>query len=334
MSVSQVDNDGYAAALAKITPKLNTPPHFLHAPLYGRWQELAGNEVRYFVIKNSSNIIGCGIAVRLTLPGGYYFYYCPYGPLVTRWSASLASELKEYFKTIKDKKLLFARVDSDNLPAGLLKTASASAATTSALQARNEWLLDISESEETLLKNMHHKCRYHIRMAERADAKFRTEKCTSEQLEIFYGLLKVTASRDNFHIFPKSYYQAAFKAVNDSNSGLVAYADIDGKIAAAAFCVSYAGVTHYIYGASANEFLKIGPGYFLHWNCILKARASGDKTYNFGGVSGGVKGAQLAGVTGFKQRFGGYNESHELPSDIVINPLGYKLFTSYKHLRR
>lgn len=328
--VELTDASGYNQALEAIKPTLARPLHFLSAPFYGRWQEAADKKVVYFVLKNADAIKGAGLAVAYWLPGGYYFYYCPYGPLTTSWTASEISAIKAFFTSLNDKKLLFARLDA-SLPPSLLARASESVASVSSLQPRNEWLLELTPSESDLLANMHKKARYHINLTDRKGASFRAEKCSPAELETFYGLMKTTAERDKFHILPKSDYAAAFKTLGQN--AFVGYVDYDGRPIASALVISYDKMAYYVYGCSSDEYRKLGAGYYLQWRCLLRAKASGDKIYNFGGISGGVKGAQLAGVTQFKTRFGGYNQSHDLPSDIVISPLGYQLFSLYKKLR-
>ncbi len=330
INLQPTDASGYANALEQLKPRLTRPLHFLNAPFYGEWQEQSGKEVVYFTVASGKKISGCGLAVKLALPGGYYYLYCPYGPLLTDWSSASVEAIKDFFRANFDKKLLFARLDTSKY----FRLASPSVSATSALQPRNEWLLGITAGEDALLANMHHKCRYHISLARRKGATFRAEKCSPEQLEIFYRMLEVTAKRDNFHILPKRDYKAAFETLAAENNAFVGYVDIDSEPAAAAFVVSYDKQAHYIYGCSVDKFLKIGPGYFLHWHCIQKAKSQGDTIYNFGGISGGVKGDQLAGVTDFKKRFGGYAESHPLPADIAVNPFGYKLFELYKLVKR
>lgn len=331
--VSQTDASGYAKALAEIKPSLTRPLHFLQAPFYGRWQEASGKRGIYFSVKDGNKTVGCGLAIAYTLPRGYYFFYCPYGPLLAKWSPKSIDAMKQFFASLNDKKLLFVRLDA-NIPSDLLKAASPSAAAVSSLQPRNEWLLDLAPKPDELLASMHKKARYHIRLAEREGAQFRAEPCTLAELAVFYDLMKATGERDHFHILPKSDYQAAFEALAAAKNAFVGYVDFKNKTIAAALCVNYDGQTHYVYGCSSDEFRKLGAGYLLQWQCLLKAKNEDTKIYNFGGVSGGVKGAQLAGVTQFKQRFGGYNSSHSLPADLVISTIGYKLFSIYKKLQK
>jgi lipid II:glycine glycyltransferase (peptidoglycan interpeptide bridge formation enzyme) len=88
-----------------------------------------------------------------------------------------------------------------------------------------------------------------------------------------------------------------------------------------------------VFSGSSNDFRKIAPPYFVLWNAILEARKRGLHTLNFGGVSPTVKSTHLEGVTGFKKRFGGHQENHPNPVDLVYKPLKYGLFRLYKRLR-
>lgn len=333
--VSSVDQQGYAECLEQIKPALKAPLHFLNAPFYGEWQEIAGKKVAYFRVSDGKEAIGGGMVIPYVLPGGFYYLYCPYGPVLTKWSPAVTDSIKKYFKdNFTDKKLLFVRLDADGLPPGSLHVPSDAATATSSLQPRNEWVLDISDANDKLLAGMHKKARYHINLAERSGATFRVEPFSAKQLDIFFDLMTTTSARDNFHILPKSYYQAIFETLKDNKNAQLAYVDIDGQPAAANLCVAFDGQAHYIFGCSANEFRRIAPSYFLQWKSIQRFKEMGNvQLYNFGGVSDDIKSTHLAGVTKFKQRFSGYNVSHDKPADIIMAPFGYKLFSLYKRLQ-
>jgi lipid II:glycine glycyltransferase (peptidoglycan interpeptide bridge formation enzyme) len=240
----------------------------LHSPDYGQWQEKAGVEVVYFTVKKAGKLIGCGLATKLLAPGGFYYFYCPYGPLLTRWDKDTTKAIQKFFKDNFGKKLLFVRLDCD-LPVNIAEPAGPAVASTSALQPRTEWLLDITLPEGQLLANAHRKCRYHIRLSQKSGASTRIEKCNVGQLETFYELLNTTAQRDGFSLHSKEHYRAALESLG--KSAFIGYADMDGKPVAASLCYIYDGQAHYIYGSSANEYRNLGIGYLLQWSCIQEA---------------------------------------------------------------
>lgn len=330
IEISKTDLQGYSKSLSLLKSKLTSPLHFLHSPDYGAWQEKARVEVVYFTVQQAGKLIGCGLATKLLAPGGFYYFYCPYGPLLTGWNKNIVKKVQDFFRDNFDKKLLFVRLDCE-LPDTIAKPAKPAVASTSALQPRTEWLLNITPSEDQLLANAHRKCRYHIKLSQRNGVSVRIEKCDVGQLDTFYDLLKTTGERDGFSLHSKEHYRAALESLG--KSAFIGYALIEDKPVAASLCYIYDNQAHYIYGSSANEHRELGIGYLLQWSCIQEAKSRGATLYNFGGIAGGVKGEHLAGVTKFKQRFGGFSKSHSLPTDLPVSKLGYYLFSAYKSLR-
>ncbi len=328
-AVTKFSNNEYAAALPDISQQLQLPLHFLHSALYGAWQEAAGKQVVYYGITRGEQLIGCGMAIQYALPGGLSYLYCPYGPLLKDWSRPVTAALQDFFKTWR-KQAVFVRFDT----AGeAFHTPTAAAAATASLQPRNEWLLDITPEADVLLRQMHSKARYQIRVGERANATVDYQPTSPEVFQQFYALLTETSDRNDFGLLPKATYEAAFATLLGSDA-YVAMARIDGELGAAALVYPYAGEAHYVFGCSANQFRKIGPSYLLQWQSIAHARELGCERYNFGGISDDIKSTHLHGVTEFKKRFGGYMATHPLPGDLVLQPLRYKAFKAYKQLKR
>lgn len=335
-SVSEISLEQYGQTLDVLKSQLATPLHFLNAPFYGHWQQLSGKKVIYYVIRKGSELIGAGMAIEYPLPGGYHYLYTPYGPVLTSWSKAAVTAIKRFFKNnTNDPKLLFVRLDANDMPTKGLVTPSNQASATSSLQPRNEWVLDVAPEIAQLELELHKKARYHIRLAERNDATIQFEAVDSTQLESFYKLMKITSERNSFGLFPKAYYQAVFEALEQENCAFLAFANIGGKPTAAALVITYEGQAHYVFGCSDNEYRKIAPSYFLQWNCIQKAKQDfGATSYNFGGISDDIKSTHLSGVTDFKKRFGGSLVSHKRPADIVMSPLLYRAFSIYKRIQR
>jgi lipid II:glycine glycyltransferase (peptidoglycan interpeptide bridge formation enzyme) len=304
--------------------------HFLQAPFYGHWQQASGKKVIYYLVFKASKIIGGGLAVRYTLPfRNIGFFYSPYGPVMTVQSAEAYKALHNFFKAAcKHHNCAFARFDN-TLPTN--KRIPNALAATANLQPRAEWLLDISQSNETLLASMHKHARYNIRLAERAKARFAVFSPEDAPFEQFYGLMHVTGERDKFSIFSQEYYQAVFNSLS-SKEAFVAICYIYDKPAAAGLFVTFDGVVHYVFAGSSNDYRKIAPAYFLIWQAVLTAKQRNCRVLNFGGITDNVKNKHLHGVTGFKKRFGGYEVTRDNPYDVVANRFVYTLFGLYKRL--
>lgn len=305
---------------------------FLQAPFYGAWQQRDGKTVVYFAAFDGSRVVAAGLAVKYDAPGGISFFYCPYGPIVDAWDPELLGAVREFFAPIcKRTGATFVRLDADGL-AVIAKPVPNYLAVTASLQPRAEWLLDITSDKDDIWMGLHKHARYNIRLAERANARLEIYAPKDAPLNTFFTLMQTTAGRDSFSIQSQQYYEAVLQSV-PSDSGFVASCTIDGKPAAVALFATYDGMMHYVFAGSSDDFRKIAPPYFVIWNAILEARKRGWKTLNFGGISDEVKGTHLAGVTGFKKRFGGYAVTHSNPIDLVYNRPKYALFSLYKRLR-
>jgi lipid II:glycine glycyltransferase (peptidoglycan interpeptide bridge formation enzyme) len=330
-TVRECTAEEYAALLPKV-PHADPLP-LLQSALYGGWHGKDGSTVVYFVAEDDSSVVAAGLGVQYNAPGGISFLYCPYGPIAAAWTPELLQALRQFFAGVaKRLGVTFVRIDSPGiLDIPGVQPVSNKLAVTASLQPRAEWLLDISGEEETVWMGMHKHARYNVRLAERAAAAIKFYKPAAAPLDVFLSLMETTADRDSFSLRQESYYKAIL-AGTPPDHGFMPVVTIDDKPAAAAIFAEHDGVLHYIFSGSSNDFRKIAPPYFMIWQTILEARKRGWHTLNFGGISDTVKGTHLAGVTGFKKRFGGYEIDHANPIDLVYQPLRYTAFKLYKTL--
>ena len=330
LKIQECTHAEYTEELARLSTDLQAPVSFLQAPYYGAWQERDGKTVVYFIAQDGQTTVAAGLAVKYDAPGGISFFYCPYGPVVREWTPELYTALRDFFREIaKRTGVTFVRFD--NYPSGSKPVANQLAVTAS-LQPRAEWLLDIAGPQDDIWMGFHKHARYNVRLAERAGAKIDYYEPAKAPLDTFFGLMQTTSGRDKFSIQSRAYYEAVLGSI-PADSGFVAIATIDGIPAAAGLFAAYDKVMHYVFAGSSDDFRKIAPPYFVIWNAILEAKRRDWHTLNFGGISDEVKGTHLAGVTGFKKRFGGYEATHPNPVDLVYKPFRYLLFSLYKHLR-
>jgi lipid II:glycine glycyltransferase (peptidoglycan interpeptide bridge formation enzyme) len=328
--VSQCEPEAYAQALEQLPHE--TPVSFLQAPFYGAWQARDGKTVIYYLAHDGDELLAAGLAVKYDAPGGLSFFYSPYGPVTREWTPDLLSAIRTFFKPLaRASGVSFVRLDSAGLDR-LTRPVPNHLAVTASLQPRAEWLLDISGDREAIWMGMHKHARYNVRLAERAEADLKFFAPAEAPLDTFFALMQTTAGRDSFSIQAEAYYRAVLSSV-PAERGFVAICSIDGKPAAVALFAEYDGMVHYVFAGSSDDFRKIAPPYFVMWSAILEAKKRGWRVLNFGGISDTVKGTHLAGVTGFKKRFGGYEVDHPNPVDLVYKPFKYQLLSLYKRFR-
>lgn len=332
--VRSCSRNEYTEALTKLRTKLDEPISFLQAPLYGRLQAADHKNVEYFIAQNDTVPVACGLMVRYTAPGGLSFFYCPYGPVVSQWTQELFEALEKFLRMLGRKQnCAFVRLDNRLLvESGIARAIPNTLARTASLQPRAEWVLDITDDQDTLWMALHKHARYNIRLAERAKATTKLYRPAAVPLDTFFELMQTTAGRDGFSIFSKSYYKAYLDSLAD-DEGFVVITTIDGTPAATGLFVVYDRQMHYVFAGSSDQFRKIAPAYSVIWTAIQEAQKRRCTMFNFGGVTDSVKGHGLDGVTGFKKRFGGKRIEHPNPVDIICQPLRYLAFKVYKALR-
>lgn len=333
-TIERCSAEDYEAASQLYLMSRHEPVTFLQAPLYGRLQERDGKEVVYIRILKQAELVGLGVGVVYSAPGGLKFLYFPYGPICRELQPELVADLTVLFQSLADTLgCTFVRIDNDGVQStSVKKPIPSKIARTASLQPRAEWVLDISPDEETLWMGFHKHARYNVRLAERAEATIAVFKPSEAPLETLYSLMKTTGERDSFSIFDKDYYEAYLKTLRD-DEGFVVLVSIDSKPAATGLFVAYDKQAHYVFAGSSNDFRKIAPAYSVIWAAMKEARKRGCILLNFGGVTDAVKGHDLSGVTGFKKRFGGYRVEHANPVDFVYKSTRYLLFKLYKLFR-
>ncbi len=166
-------------------------------------------------------------------------------------------------------------------------------------------LLDLGQSDEELLADMKQKGRYNIKLAEKNGCEVRRVSPTSENIDVFYGLLRDTTDRDGFSANGKAYYEHLLRCRNHPSEGLyIAY--WQGRAVAASILTISGTTATYYYGASASdpEIRRLMAPYLLQWEMIRSAKASGCLWYDFLGIAPeGESGHHLQGVTDFKSKF-------------------------------
>jgi len=312
---------------------------FLQSWEWGDWQKALGREVARYKITGA---LGAQIAsaqfIKMPLLGKKYYWYAPYGPVVSNeWegdSGQLAGELQEKFRDA-----LFIRIEPKVLP--LTSVHHSLLIKSTNIQPAITMLLDLQTDDEVLLAAMHHKTRYNIRLAERQGVYVESELVVTPghglYVEEAVNLILETQGRQNYRGHSKQYYKQLvdFFALRNANSDLklVIYKALYQKqLLAAGIMLDFGRERMYLYGGSSDRLRNLMAPYLLHWQAIKDARKDGRKYYDFGGsevASGGER-----GFTRFKQGFGGKVETYSGAYDIVQNKITYRAYSALRALNK
>lgn len=200
------------------------------------------------------------------------------------------------------------------------------------LHAENTVFVDLTQSEEDLLKNMRRQTRYEVRRSEKLNFKVKKSN-TPEILREFHQIQAETAKRQGF-IPPRRKDLNAY--ANAFGEDLQIYrATLDGKPVAYGLVLTDALEGDYFEAASTELNYKFPGAYALQWYVMRDLKKQGKLRYNLWGIApAGQKNHKFAGVTTFKTGFGGekfdYLHAHDLP----VKKLHYALIRLVEDARR
>lgn len=277
--------------------------------------------------------IKAGISIlSRKLPGiNKALFYAPRGPIVDFTDkASLTALIDGICVEAALRNAIVLKIDpeidgSDNnaadalIAAGFIKKKKQ-------VQPRATYFIDLTRTEDDILKSFEEKTRYNIRLADKKGVKV-MEESTQSGLESFYKLYKETCKRDTFLIHPMNYYVRLKNLLIERNMANIFTAKFRGIPVASIFTFRFGDRIWYMYGASANEYRNVMPNHALHWYMIKWAKEKGYRLYDMWGVPSDPKeGHPLYGVWRFKKGFNGQLKSWIGVYDLPFDKLTYNLF--------
>ncbi|MEX2090678.1 MAG: peptidoglycan bridge formation glycyltransferase FemA/FemB family protein [Candidatus Paceibacterota bacterium] len=299
---------------------------FLQTEDWLGFQESLGRKVWRFAAgpDEGRNTIMANI-IKHDLPLGKSYLYIPHGPVLNfdNFGGGVKNEIDNFFKHLKDlakeNKSIFVKMEpiSDSVMELIFRKRMKKA---DSLQPQKTVIMDLEQSEEELLSKMHHKTRYNINLASRKGLVFKE----SDDVKIFWDLLRKTAKKDKFQTHEKHYYFELydfFKNKEDVRVELFTV-DYEGKAVAGALIMFYGDTAYYLHGAMDRGYKEFMAPYFMHWEIAKHAKSAGHKYYDFWGIDA----RRWPGVTRFKLGWGGRQVEYPGSFDIPISNFWYLLY--------
>jgi peptidoglycan pentaglycine glycine transferase (the first glycine) len=202
------------------------------------------------------------------------------------------------------------------------------------IQFRNTILVDLTCSEEDLLKRMKQKTRYNIRLAQKKGVIVRTG--TEKDLALLYHMYAETSQRDGFIVREEGYYQTvwhSFMSVVPSPSEHQPFTDsliaeVEEEPVGAVSMFYFANQAIYLLGMSRDAHREKMSNYLLQWEAIRRAKALNCKVYNLWGAPNEFDEKDgLWGVFRFKEGLGGTVFRTIGGWDFSPNKLLYNIYT-------
>jgi lipid II:glycine glycyltransferase (peptidoglycan interpeptide bridge formation enzyme) len=203
------------------------------------------------------------------------------------------------------------------------------------IQPRRTIVVDISGTEDEILKQMKPKTRYNLRLAARKGVVVRPGG--REDLASLNRLMAVTGARSDFGVHSAAYYEAVYELFAPRGRAALLMAEYEGRPLAALMVFALGETASYLYGASSDEERQRMPAYLLQWEAMRWARAKRCVAYDLWGVPDedeatleadlGSRSDGLWGVYRFKRGFGGQLVRWVGAFDQALVPVLYRLFT-------
>lgn len=194
--------------------------------------------------------------------------------------------------------------------------------------------IDLTKTNDELLKSMHPKARYNIKVAQKHGVVV-AEEHTQEAFEIFWQLTKETTSRQQFFAHTKQYHQDQWAILphasqEDTLSSHLLFAKYQGKPLTAWILFVFKDMLYYPYGASSQEHRETMHSTLMMWEAIQFGKKHHLKSLDLWGAAepNAKPSDPWVGFTQFKERFGPTRIEFVGSYDLVINPIlyeGYKI---------
>ncbi len=304
-----------------------------------QYQESLGREMRFYAAMEGQEIKASALVVIDKTIMGLSTWDIQRGPLWAMGDEQCATELLQQIKSHASKEKCISIYFS---PSTQLK-AHNSKPTARHEQPEATRILDLTLNDEALLAQMHQKGRYNIKVAQKNDVLIKK----SDDIDAYYELAKKTGGRDGFGIpskkqlkaflehLPGSFLLLAYSEKmqrmqrmqkNESSSESSPIAGLIGTI------YDHTGI--YYYGASDYEHRALMAPYLLQWEAIQHCKKAGCTHYDLLGIAPPGTGPHhaWAGISSFKEKFGGTVVTYPPEQQIVLKPIMQRLLKIKRRL--
>ncbi len=195
-------------------------------------------------------------------------------------------------------------------------------------------ILDLTKTEEELLKKFHHKTRYNFRLAQKKGVIVK-ELTNKKGFEIFSQLYFETCKRQHYHGHNLGYHQTLWDFFQRKIAHI--FIAFYQEIPLAAYQVwFYKNRAYYTYGGSSERYRNLMASNLLMWEVIRWAKRNGAEWFDLWGSlpPNYSLSHPWAGFTRFKQGYGTKFVELVGSLDLVIDPIFYSLYSFIYPIRQ
>ncbi|MCK5560304.1 MAG: peptidoglycan bridge formation glycyltransferase FemA/FemB family protein [Thermoplasmata archaeon] len=193
------------------------------------------------------------------------------------------------------------------------------------------FLIDLTQGEEQLWKNLNKKRRNSIRKAIKSNVDVE-ELSKSREISIAYEFLKETYTHAKLPLADISFFQSIYDILVKKDMAKIFLAKYEDKYIAVIVTFMYKDIIYDLYAGATREFLSVYPNDILPWHVMVWGSKNNFHTFDFGGAG---KPNEEYGVRDFKKKYGGklvnfgrYEKVHS-PKKLKVSKQVFKLVRKF-----
>lgn len=185
--------------------------------------------------------------------------------------------------------------------------------------------IDLTKSEEELLKNFSSKTRYNIRLAQKKGVGVKEDN-SDKAFERYLDLTKETTKRQGFYAHTERYHRLMWKYLHGKIAHLLT-ATYKDEVITTWILFKWKHFLYYPYGASSEKHKEVMANNLMMWEAIRFGRRHKLKTFDLWGREEGK------GFTRFKEGYDPKVVEFLGTWDLVINKPIYYIYKIAEHVR-
>jgi peptidoglycan pentaglycine glycine transferase (the first glycine) len=303
----------------------SSAPSFLQATPWAVVKRPNGWRSARIVVDTPAGPIGAQVLVRHPRPLPKGFGYAARGPLAT---APLDREALRAFtgaarRAAPGLGIAHLRIDPElEDPDGSVAAALRDLGWRSApdVQPRSTRVVDLARSIDELRADLRKKTRQSLRRAEAEGS--RVVSVGPERIPDFHRTLAGTMDRVGLPFRSEGFFRDLWAAYAPAGRAMLLLAETpEGEVTSGTFLVGCGPRIVALYGGTTAEGRRRNAKYLVNWAGLTMARDAGYKLYDLWGLPN-------EGITWFKSGWGGRQVDYVGAWDLVIDPLGRRVFES------
>ena len=201
------------------------------------------------------------------------------------------------------------------------------------LFTKYNFVLDLTKSEDQLLKSMHPKTRYNIRVAQKHGV-IVEERSGEDTFRIYLKLYFETTRRQGYHGHNEDYHRKIWEGLKKTNMARLLIASYQKQPLAAWMLLNFKDTLYYPYGGSSKLHPEVMANNLIAWEAIKLGKKLNLKKFDMWGGLGPNASSKdpWFGFHRFKLGFGGRLVEYLGTYDLVFDWPIYIVFTAIDKL--